>query len=66
MKKIKKIENEIQQLSKEELAAFRNWFIKYDSDEWDREIEEDALAGKFNKLAKEAIAAHNAGRTKEM
>ncbi len=66
MTKIKKLESEVQQLNREELAKFRDWFKQYDSDEWDREIEEDALKGKFDKLAQEAIAAHKAGRTKEI
>jgi hypothetical protein len=66
MRKIEKIENEVQQLNKDELAAFRNWFIQFDSDEWDREIEEDALKGRFDLLAQEAISAHNSGRIKKL
>ena len=66
MKKIEKLEYEIQQLNRDELAAFRNWFKQFDSDEWDREIKEDVLNGKFDKLAQEAISAHKAGRTKEI
>ena len=65
MGRIEELANEVQQLSREELAAFRDWFRKYDSDEWDREIEEDILAGKLEGLADKAIAEHKAGRTKE-
>ena len=66
MKNIERLESEIKQLNRDELAAFRNWFKQFDADEWDREIEEDALNGKFDKLVHEAISAHNAGRTKEI
>ena len=66
MKKIEKLENEIQQLTPDELAAFRDWFRRYDSDEWDKEIERDVSAGRLDKLAEEAIAAHKAGRTREI
>jgi hypothetical protein len=66
MKKIEKLENEVLRLNRDDLAAFRNWFIQFDSDKWDREIEEDALKGKFDKLSKEAIAAHNAGMAKQL
>ena len=59
MTRVAKLEKEIQQLSRDELAAFRDWFRKYDSDEWDREIEKDILAGRLDRLAEEAIAAHN-------
>ena len=66
MRKVEKLENEVQQLSPDELAAFRDWFRRYDSDEWDKEIERDVLAGKLDKLAEEAIAAHKAGKTREI
>jgi hypothetical protein len=66
MTKVEKLENEIQQLDPDELAAFRDWFRKYDSDEWDKEIEGDILAGRLDRLAEEAITAHKAGRTREI
>jgi thiaminase len=66
MAKIEELANEIQQLSRDELALFREWFRKYDSDEWDKEIEEDVRAGRLDKLANAAIAEHKAGRTKEL
>ena len=66
MTKVEKLENEVQQLNPDELAAFRDWFQRYDSDEWDKEIERDVSAGRLDKLAEEAIAAHKAGRTREI
>ena len=66
MTRVAKLEKDVQQLSRDELTTFRDWFRKYDSDEWDREIEKDILAGRLDKLAQEAIAAHKAGRTKEI
>jgi len=66
MRKVEKLENEVQQLNPDELAAFRDWFRRYDSDEWDKEIERDISAGRLDKLAQEAIAAHKAGRTREI
>ena len=66
MSRIQELVNEVQQLNRQELAAFRDWFRKYDSDEWDREIEEDVLNGRLNRFADEAIAEHKAGRTKEL
>ena len=66
MTKVEKLENEVQQLSPDELAAFRDWFRRFDSDEWDKEIERDVSAGRLDRLAGEAIAAHKAGRTREI
>jgi hypothetical protein len=65
MAKIEELTNEVQQLSREELAEFRDWFRRYDSDEWDKEIEEDIWAGRLEGLANKAIEDHKAGRTKE-
>lgn len=66
MARIEGLTNEVQQLSREELAAFRDWFRKYDSDEWDKEIEEDISVGRLESLANKAIADHKAGRTKKL
>jgi KaiC/GvpD/RAD55 family RecA-like ATPase len=66
MARVEELTIEVQQLNRDELAAFRDWFRKYDSDEWDKEIEEDVSAGRLDKLANEAIAEHRAGRTKEL
>jgi hypothetical protein len=66
MAKVKELANGVQRLNRDELAEFRDWFRKYNSDEWDKEIEQDVLAGKFDKLANDAIAEHKAGRTREI
>lgn len=66
MTRIQKLEQEIKKLSSSELAAFRKWFQEYDAAEWDRQIQDDALAGKFDKLADKALADHKAGRTSEI
>ena len=66
MTAIEKLEREVQKLSREELAAFRDWFRKYDSDAWDRQVEHDVQSGRLDSLAEEAIAEHEAGRTKEI
>ena len=61
MTKIEQLECGIRALSRAELAALREWFEEYQADEWDRQIEEDAKAGKFDRLAGEALAEHRAG-----
>ncbi len=66
MTRVQMLEQEVKQLTSDELAAFREWFQEYDAAEWDRQIEEDALAGKFDKLAEKALADHKAGRTTEI
>ncbi len=66
MTKLEKLEREIKELHREELANLRDWFRKYDADEWDRQIEEDIHRGRLNTLAEDAVADYKAGRTKEL
>jgi hypothetical protein len=65
MKRVQRLEQEIQELTASELTAFRKWFQEYDAAESDSQIEEDALAGKFDKIAEKALADHKAGRPSE-
>ena len=65
MTKVQRLLREIEELSPRELAALREWFQEYDSVEWDKQIERDAVAAKLDKLAENALADHEAGRAKE-
>ncbi len=64
--KVKVIERQVKNLDRTGLAAFRDWFRKFDSDAWDRQIERDARASKLEKLAQKAVRAHKAGKTREL
>jgi len=66
MSKVENIEQEVQRLKPSELAAFRRWFAEFDAQAWDRQIEEDFREGKLDNLAEEALAAHRAGKSKEL
>lgn len=66
MGKVELIEQEVGKLSPSELAAFRNWFAKFDAEAWDSQIKEDAQAGKLDALAEEALKAFHAGRCSEL
>ncbi len=63
MGKIEAIAEQVQQLSAEELAAFREWFAQYDADAWDRHLEDDVKTGKLDMLAKRALQDHADGRS---
>ena len=60
------IEKAIEKLAPRELARFRAWFERFDAERFDAAIEQDALAGKLDAHADEAIAAHHAGRSREL
>jgi len=50
----------------EELSELRNWFVEFDSDAWDEDIEADPAAGKLDALAAEALAEYETGKAKEI
>jgi hypothetical protein len=64
--RVESLESEVAKLTPQELAEFREWFAKYDADAWDRQIEADVKAGRLERLAAEALAAHERGDTKGM
>ena len=66
MNNVKAIENEIQRLSRQELALLREWFIQYDNEEWDRQIDADVLSGKLDTLSAKAISSHERGESTEL
>lgn len=66
MSTIKEIEKAVRQLSAKDLAAFRAWFAEFDSEFWDRQLEEDAAAGKLDALADEALQDYREGRCTEL
>jgi len=63
MSTVLEIERAIEQLPPDELASFRKWYLEFDADLWDRQIEEDIDAGRLDELAAEALAEVRAGRS---
>ena len=66
MSRVEAIEKQVEELSPRELATFRKWFARYDAEAWDRQFDADAEAGKLDNLAEEALADHEAGRSREL
>jgi hypothetical protein len=64
MTKLEQIEKSFAELSPEELKAFKAWFEELEAARWDRQIADDAKAGKLDQFAEKALAAHRAGRTR--
>jgi len=66
MSKIEAIEKQIQELSEEDLARFRQWFAEFDAELWDRQLERDVAAGKLDALAVKALEEHSKGKTTKL
>ena len=62
MSTIEEIENAVRRLSAAELDAFRSWFAEFDDVAWNRQIEQDVVAGRLDALADEAIDDLRQGR----
>ena len=66
MSTLEQAEDAVTKMSRSELTAFRTWFIEFDGDAWDAQIEADAAAGKLDMMAKEALAEYHAGKCREI
>ncbi len=63
MTKVQQIEAEILKLSPEDFAKLRDWLAEQDAQRWDEQIEEDAKAGRLDKLGEKALKDLRAGRS---
>jgi hypothetical protein len=66
MNKIENIENEVRSLTAAELATFRKWFVKFDAEAWDRQLEQDSVSGKLAEIAKKSLAEYESGKSTEL
>ena len=63
MSSVESLQAQVQALSRDELAEFRQWFIARDAMEWDGQFEEDVRAGRLDALADQALRDHADGKT---
>ncbi|MGM4907844.1 hypothetical protein AB8B21_19650 [Tardiphaga sp. 866_E4_N2_1] len=66
MSNVEDIEKAVESLPPAELERFRAWFEAFEAERFDRQIEADALSGRLDRLAEEALKAHRDGRTREL
>ena len=66
MPSVTEIKQAIMELSKAEYAEVVEWLYELEEAEWDRQIEEDAKAGRLDALAAEAWEAKANGTLMEL
>jgi hypothetical protein len=66
MTKVEALQEEIEKLDHDEFAKLYAWIRERDWEEWDREIEEDAAAGRLDEIVKQAREEHRRGETKKL
>jgi hypothetical protein len=62
MAELLEIESKITSLSQEDLSSFRNWFLDYDNQIWDKQFEVDVMSGKLDDLASKALLEFRNGK----
>ncbi len=60
---LQELENTIAKLPPDEFAKFREWFLDFDSAQFDKRIETDAQDGRLDSLADAAVRDHASGRS---
>ncbi len=66
MATLKEIESQVAQLHSSALSEFRDWFIRFDADAWDKQFEQDVQAGKLDSLADKSLAEFKAGNCRKI
>jgi hypothetical protein len=66
MSELEQLEQQVLQLSPEDLIKFRAWVIELDHQLWDKQIEDDVAAGKLDRLMAEARVEFRAGKAREI
>jgi hypothetical protein len=66
MSRVEGIEGQVKELTPEELKSFREWFVQFDADAWDRQLESDIQSGRLDKLAERALRDYEAGQATEL
>lgn len=62
MNALERLENLVLQLSPDDLAKFRAWFVERDHQLWDEQIEADEATGKLDHIVDEAKGEFKAGK----
>jgi hypothetical protein len=57
------LEQTIAKLPPNELSEFREWFLRFDGDRWEKQIEKDATSGKLESPAQAALLEFRSGQT---
>ncbi|ASF46649.1 hypothetical protein [Methylovulum psychrotolerans] len=66
MSEVEELETRVRNLPKEEFTKFRDWFLGLENELWDKQIQSDFRAGKFNKLIEKAREEFAQGKAREL
>jgi hypothetical protein len=64
--RVEELEGKIKALSSHEFQELRAWLAEYDAEIWDRQFHSDALAGRLDAVADQALKDFSAGRSTDL
>jgi hypothetical protein len=63
---VEDLEGKIKALSSREFQELRAWLAEYDAEIWARQFHADALAGRLNAVADQALKDFSEGRSTDL
>lgn len=66
MTNVDRIQKQIEALTHDEFFELHKWVEEHFEDRWDRELEEDAAAGRLDALTEHALEDERQGRTRPL
>ena len=66
MTNLSEIEQSVSLLPDEDFARFRQWFLEFENNKWDLQIEQDINENKLSNMANEAVADYKKGKFKSL
>ena len=66
MSRVEELEGQIKTLSSNELQELRAWLAGYDAEVWDRQFNADAISGRLDALADQALKDFSEGRSTDL
>lgn len=66
MSELEQLEQRVKLLSREDLAAFREWFLEFDERLWDQQIADDADTGRLDAFVNEARTEYEQEKTRDL
>ena len=66
MSRVDELERAVRKMPPEDLRQFREWFLEFDAELWERQLKRDIAAGRLDRFVEEARTEHREGRTRPL
>ncbi len=63
---VETLEQYIAELDSDSFSKLRDWFMEFDQNRWDQQIEKDSTSGKLDFLIDAAIEEYQTGKVRDL